>query len=603
MIFYMSSKHRVAIINKDRCKPTKCKHECQKICPENRQGKECVTIPLQKKATAVISEVFCIGCNMCTKVCPFDAIQIVNLPKELDADIIYRYGPNEFRLYRLPLIKKGTVMGILGPNGIGKSTVLSLLSGTIKPNFELNNGNDGNDTIRFFRGTSLQNYFNDLYSNKLRIVQKPQMIEQLAVTDVTVSEYLNNVPRDLIDKLKLGNLMESQLSQLSGGELQLTVCCKIFATDADVYIFDEPTNFLDVSQRVVIGELLQTLVEKNRERYVILVEHDLAILDFAADNVCIMYGVPGAYGVVSLPHTTSNGINIFFRGYIPSENMRIREEPYNYRLGMQVQYDEQVQSKNTFEYPEISIEYPNFHLSVKNGSISLHSSITVVLGRNGTGKSSMMNRLRDIMTEQGYHVSHKPQHPELGKLCVAKDVFPTVQSLLHRKRFISRMIDPVFQSDVVKPLNINFKEKKVNLLSGGELQRLMILCCLATEADMYILDEPSANLDIEQRAVVTKVLKRFLVHFKTAGFIIEHDILMATSLASEEFSNVIVLSGDPSHRIYHADQPKSFNHAMNKFLKDLNITLRSDKVNGRPRINRILSGRDQEQKKTGTYIE
>jgi ATP-binding cassette subfamily E protein 1 len=164
------------------------------------------------------------------------------------------------------------------------------------------------------------------------------------------------------------------------------------------------------------------------------------------------------------------------------------------------------------------------------------------------------------------------------------------------------MNDPVFQTDVVKALSIDqIKDKNIDQLSGGELQRVTTLCCLATEANIYLLDEPSANLDIEQRAVITKIIKRFALHFQKAVFVVEHDIMMATSLASEDFSNVIVFSGE--NRTYLAERPKSFTGAMNKFLQDLNITLRTDRTNGRPRINRIDSGRDREQKSIGKFID
>lgn len=58
--------------------------------------------------------------------------------------------------------------------------------------------------------------------------------------------------------------------------------------------------------------------------YVIVVEHDLAVLDYLSDYVCCLYGVPGVYGVVTLPSGVREGINIFLDGFIPTENMRFR---------------------------------------------------------------------------------------------------------------------------------------------------------------------------------------------------------------------------------------------------------------------------------------
>ena len=218
------------------------------------------------------------------------------------------------------------------------------------------------------------------------------------------------------------------------------------------------------------------------------------------------------------------------------------------------------------------------------------------MGRNGVGKSSMLKRLA---TSLDLPISYKSQHPKMSKA-------GTVTSLLAHKKYRARMADPQFQSDVVRPMNIDrIKNKNLNRLSGGERQKVAILCCLATAADIYMLDEPSANLDIEQRAIITQILKRFFLNFKKCGFVVEHDIMMATSIASEMYSNVIVFQDDPDavERCFQACQPKSFNGAMNSFLADLGITLRTDPEHGRPRINRVGSGRDREQKASGQYVQ
>src|SRR5439155_24255537 len=89
-------------------------------------------------------------------------------------------------------------------------------------------------------------------------------------------------------------------------------------------------------------------------------------------------------------------------------------------------------------------------------------------------------------------------------------------------------------------VNILF-DKKVKKLSGGEKQRLNITLCLGKQADVYLLDEPSSSLDIEYRFIATKVIKRFLIHNKKLGFIVEHDILMLVSLAKEENSKIIII--------------------------------------------------------------
>ena len=71
---------RVAIVNADRCKPKKCRQECKKSCPVVKIGKLCIEVKSTDKV-AFLSETLCIGCGICVKKCPFEAIQIINLPK------------------------------------------------------------------------------------------------------------------------------------------------------------------------------------------------------------------------------------------------------------------------------------------------------------------------------------------------------------------------------------------------------------------------------------------------------------------------------------------------------------------------------------------
>ena len=110
-------------MNKDKCKPKKCVQECKKVCPVNRADKLCIEVSSTSKIVS-LAEPLCIGCGLCVKKCPFGALKIINLPKNLNKDTTHRYGANSFKLHRLPMPRAGQVLGLVGTNGIGKSTAL-----------------------------------------------------------------------------------------------------------------------------------------------------------------------------------------------------------------------------------------------------------------------------------------------------------------------------------------------------------------------------------------------------------------------------------------------------------------------------------------------
>ena len=150
-----TEKLRIAIVNPDKCKPKKCSLECSKACPVNKTGKMCIDVNKTAKI-CFISEAMCIGCGLCVKRCPFIAIQIINLPKGLENQVTHRYGANSFKLHRLPVPRSGEVLGLVGTNGIGKSTALRILSGNMKPNLgNFEDPPDWKEILKFFRGNEL----------------------------------------------------------------------------------------------------------------------------------------------------------------------------------------------------------------------------------------------------------------------------------------------------------------------------------------------------------------------------------------------------------------------------------------------------------------
>ncbi|KAF2611553.1 hypothetical protein F2Q70_00013151 [Brassica cretica] len=505
---------RIAIVSSDRCKPKKCRQECKKSCPVVKTGKLCIEVTVGSKL-AFISEELCIGCGICVKKCPFEAIQIINLPRDLEKDTTHRYGANTFKLHRLPVPRPGQVLGLVGTN----------------------------ESSRLAR---------NLDSLPWAII-KPQYVDHIPkavrgnVGEVLDQKDERDKKAELCADLELNQVIDRAVENLSGGELQRFAIAVVAIQNAEIYMFDEPSSYLDVKQRLKAAQVVRSLLRPNS--YVIVVEHDLSVLDYLSDFICCLYGKPGAYGVVTLPFSVREGINIFLAGFVPTENLRFRDESLTFKV--QIPYDDQ-----NSRILQVESEFTD-------------SQIIVMLGENGTGKTTFIRMLAGLLkpdeTEESdieipeFNVSYKPQK-----------------------------ISPKFQNSLM--------DQEVVNLSGGELQRVALALCLGKPADIYLIDEPSAYLDSEQRIVASKVIKRFILHAKKTAFIVEHDFIMATYLADR----VIVYEGQPSIDCI-ANCPQSLLSGMNLFLSHLNITFRRDPTNFRPRINKLESTKDREQKSAGSY--
>jgi len=498
--------------------------------------------------------------------------------------------------------RPGQVLGLVGTNGIGKSTALKILSGKLKPNLgRYDNPPDWEEILRYFRGSELQNYFTKVLEDNLRAVVKPQYVDQLpkAVkgSDKTVGTLIKARSQmenldEILDELELRQVLDRDINLLSGGELQRFAIGTVCVQQADVYMFDEPSSFLDVKQRLAAGRMIRSLLRP--DDYVIVVEHDLSVLDYLSDFICVLYGKPAAYGVVSMPASVREGINIFLDGHIPTENLRFREESLQFRIG-EAGEEFTVDKSRGYSYPTMEKTLGEFHLSIEAGQFT-NSEIIVMMGENGTGKTTFCRMLAGIEKPDGTKkmppllVSMKPQR-------IAPKFQGTVRQLFFKK-IKAAFLSPQFQTDVYKPLKIDdFIDQEVQNLSGGELQRVAIVLALGNPADIYLIDEPSAYLDSEQRVVAARVIKRFIMHAKKAAFVVEHDFIMATYLADR----VIVFEGKPAVDA-KANAPESLLTGCNKFLKNLDVTFRRDPTSYRPRINKHKSQLDQEQKLQGNYV-
>lgn len=594
---HSTSTHRVAVLDEDLCKPKKCGLECIVYCPVNKTGGECI-IQREDDGKAVISEDLCTGCGICVKKCPFEAIVIVNLAKELGDHKIHQYGINSFRLYHLPTPKKGTVIGLLGRNGMGKSTIINILSGNIRPNLGKYDNHQlaWDDILDNFRGTELKSHFEKISSGTLRVSIKPQLVYLIPKTfKGTARELLKkyderHVFDTLVNDLGLTNILDNSVSQLSGGELQRLAVAVAFSKDADYYFFDEPSSYNDIYQRLQVARVITRLADEGKS--VMVVEHDLTLLDYLSDYIHILYGEPGAYGIVSPLQSIKVGINNFLEGFIPSENVRFRDR--SYKFDNSGQNEDVVLEKPLAKYSNLTKSYPSFKLSANSGQIR-EGEIVGLVGANALGKTTLMKMIAGIEKpdsgniEMSAKISYKPQY-------LQQDHDGDTRSLLSTAHQ-APIEGSAVENHILIPMGMKrLYDKNINTLSGGELQKVAVCATLVRPANIYALDEPSAFLDVEDRISLAKFLHRFVKAEGKSAMIIDHDMQLI-DLVSD---SLVIFTGTPAiEGIAH--NPMNKEDGMNQFLRTLAITYRKDETTGRPRINKMGGRLDRKQKDSGDY--
>jgi len=579
---------RLAIVDNEKLKDMQLKLYVQSICPVNRTGKECIKIEADSKLT--IDENLCTGCGICPKAAP-NSIKIINLPEELTTTPVHRFGENQFVLYSIPTPTFGNVTGILGVNGIGKSTAIKIIAGVLKPNFGDWNvtETDYDKLISFFKGTEAQGFFEKIKNGEIQVAYKPQQVDLIPKTtkgkviDLLKKVDEKNEMKKIVNELQLNEILNNEISEISGGELQRVAIAATVLKNANLYIFDEPTSYLDIKQRINVSRFIKNLISENNS--VLVVEHDLIILDYIADLVHLMYGKEDAYGIVSGIKPVRNGINVYLEGYIKEENVRFRDS--------KIKFAEKppIKKKNIKEvitsWENVEKKLGNFALKAQKGTIH-KNEIIGILGENGTGKTTFVRMLASALKQDKGEISHKvkvsykPQYLESSDLLVV-DVL---------KEAFRR-----YENQIINPLNIlQLSLKKLNELSGGELQKVAIAYCLQQDADLYLLDEPSAYLDSEQRLILSKVISDFTEHEGASALIVDHDLLFIDYISDK----LIVFEGKPAIS-GNVTGPFEMEDGMNKFLKELNITLRRDPTTNRPRVNKLDSRLDREQKDSWKY--
>jgi ATP-binding cassette subfamily E protein 1 len=587
---------RIAVLDEERCESKRCGRPCYRFCPPVRNKIETIIFEGEKPQ---IVENLCVGCGICVRKCPFKAISIVNLADELEEECSHRFGPNTFKLFRLPTPSSGVVLGLLGQNGIGKTTALQILSGEIKPNLgNYSKPPDWMQLSQHFRGSTLQEYFQRLSEGTLKVVHKPQYVDRIPrVISGKVGELLKKVDErnmlvQLTEELQLETVWNRDLKVLSGGELQRVAVVASICREADVYLFDEPSSYLDVKQRLQTAKAIQTL--KQDGKTVIVAEHDLAILDYLSDQICIFYGDPGVYGVVSHVHGVRVGINIYLEGFIPDENVRFRNDPIVFHVKPPAAA--LTVGKSVLEWSELKKSYGEFEFQAIPGEVK-RGEVIGIFGPNGIGKTTFVKVLAGIekadsggtSTPSEISVSYKPQY-------ISPQYTGSVEELL--KETAEKDFDTsLYHSQILRPLKMEFLlDRDVTELSGGELQRVAIAACLSREAELYLLDEPSAYLDVEERLSVARTIRRVIENRKVTAFVVEHDVVAQDFIADR----LMIFTGEPGLCGF-ANPPTDLRDGMNSFLKDMAITFRRDSQTKRPRVNKKGSRLDRHQKKIGEY--
>ena len=286
---------------------------------------------------------------------------------------------------------------------------------------------------------------------------------------MTGSRCVGHITRELVRELGLQNSMEQSLKELSGGELQRIAVAAAASKDTEFYFFDEPSSYNDVFQRTGVARVIQGLAKIGKS--VMVVEHDLTLLDFLSDYIEVLYGEPTAYGIVSNILSTKIGINVFLDGYLPNENVRFRDKKFSMDVSSS-STDIFQEGSDIVNYPRLEKNFESFSVTIEPGKVR-KGEVLGIMGANALGKTTMMKMIAGVQKpdvgsiDKKIKIAYKPQY-------LQNDIDIEVIALLE-KASGGPIEGSQEEEQILDPLKIRkLYNKSIKNLSGGELQKVLL---------------------------------------------------------------------------------------------------------------------------------